>query len=91
MPQNTVLIIYSRCYSKAPPSSGNLHRKLVSRHNVSIKLVLALIRVIRLLAHFKNIVPLESIESGVYGVLIIIYTKPYSIYLRGTISLNPKP
>ena len=25
-------------------------------------------------------------ESGVYGDLIIIYLKPYSIYLRATIS-----
>ena len=28
-------------------------------------------------------------ERGVYGDLIIIYPKPYSIYLRGTIT--PKP
>ena len=32
------------------------------------------------------IVPLKQIECGVYGDLIIIYPKPYSIYLRGTIS-----
>ena len=31
------------------------------------------------------IVPFKSIENGVYGDLIIIYPKPYSIYLRGTI------
>ena len=31
------------------------------------------------------IVPLKQIEYGVYGDLIIIYPKPYSIYLRGTI------
>ena len=28
---------------------------------------------------------LKQIEYGVYGDLIIIYPKPYSIYLRGTI------
>ena len=28
--------------------------------------------------------PLKYIEYGVYGDLVIIYTKPYSIYLRGT-------
>ena len=32
-----------------------------------------------------------SKEYGVYGDLIIIYPKPYSTYLRGTITLNPKP
>ena len=31
------------------------------------------------------IVPLKEIECGVCGNLIIIYPKPYSIYLRGTI------
>ena len=31
------------------------------------------------------IFPLKKIEYGVYGELIIIYPKPYSIYLRGTI------
>ena len=31
---------------------------------------------------------LWSSQYGVYGDLIIIYTKPYCIYLRGT---NPKP
>ena len=36
----------------------------------------------------KIIVPLKSIEYGVYGDHIILYPKPYSIYLRGTISLN---
>ena len=30
---------------------------------------------------FRNIVPLK----GAYGGLIIIYPKPYSIYLRGTV------
>ena len=30
-------------------------------------------------------VPLEQIEYGVYGDLIIISPRPYSIYLRGTI------
>ena len=37
------------------------------------------------------IVPLELIEYGVYGDLTIIYPKPHSIHLRGTISLNLKP
>ena len=31
--------------------------------------------------------PLKYIEYGVYGDLIIIYPKPYSIYLWGTIIL----
>ena len=31
---------------------------------------------------------LKWIEYGQYGGLIIIYPKPYSIYLRGTV--NPK-
>ena len=31
------------------------------------------------------IVPVKQIEYGVYGDLIILYPKPYSIYLRGTI------
>ena len=35
-----------------------------------------------------SIVPLKYIEYGVYGDLIIIYPKPYSIYLRGTIILE---
>ena len=30
------------------------------------------------------VVPLKYIEYGVYGDLIRIYSKPYSIYLRGT-------
>ena len=34
------------------------------------------------------IVPLKQIEYGVYGDFIIIYPKPYSIYLRGTIELQ---
>ena len=33
------------------------------------------------------IIPLKLIEYGVYGDLIIMYPKPYSIYLRGTILL----
>ena len=33
----------------------------------------------------KELGPVRWIEYGVYGDLIIIYTKPYSIYLRGTI------
>ena len=39
-----------------------------------------------------NILPLrslKSIEYGVYGDLIIIYPKPYSIDLRGTITPGP--
>ena len=32
-----------------------------------------------------DIVPLNYIEYGIYGGLIIIYPKPYSIYLRGNI------
>ena len=32
-----------------------------------------------------GIVPLKQIEYGVYGVLILISHKPYSISLRGTI------
>ena len=35
------------------------------------------------------IIPLKSIEYGVYGDLIIIYPTPYSIYLRGTILITP--
>ena len=35
------------------------------------------------------IVPLKKIEYGVYGDLLVLYPKPYSIYLRGTI--NPQP
>ena len=31
-----------------------------------------------------DIVPLKKIGYRVYGDLIIIYPKPYSIYLRGT-------
>ena len=33
------------------------------------------------------LVPLEWIECGYMGILIIIYPKPYSIYSRGTIVL----
>ena len=33
----------------------------------------------------KRIVPFKYIEHGVYGDLIIIYPKPYSIYLTGGI------
>ena len=35
--------------------------------------------------HSWGIVPLKWIEHGVYGMGIIRYPKPYSIYLRGTI------
>ena len=37
------------------------------------------------------IVSFEWTEYGVYGDLTKIYPMPYSIYLRGTILLNPKP
>ena len=37
----------------------------------------------------EAIVPLKQIEYGVDGDLVIIYPKPYSIYLKGTITLNP--
>ena len=30
-----------------------------------------------------TIVPLKEIEHGVYGDLVIIYPRPYSIYLGG--------
>ena len=36
------------------------------------------------------IVPLEWIKCTVYWDLLAIYPKPYSIYLRGSIPLNPK-
>ena len=36
----------------------------------------------------KDAVPLKEIECGVYGDLLIIHQKPYSIYLRGTILLT---
>ena len=36
-----------------------------------------------------GIVPLKYIEYGVYGDLVIIYPKPYSIDLPGNIDLNP--
>ena len=35
--------------------------------------------------------PLLQVECGVYGDLIIIYPKPFSIYLRGTIDACPGP
>ena len=38
--------------------------------------------------NLSPIVPLKWIAFGIYGVLIIIYPKPYSIYFRGTITLN---
>ena len=39
-------------------------------------------------AAIRIIVPLKWIEYGaVYGDLVIIYPKPYSIYLRGTIKV----
>ena len=34
------------------------------------------------------IVPLKQIEHGVSGDLIVIYPKPYCIYLRGTIGFR---
>ena len=40
-------------------------------------------------AEQKLIVPFKEIEHGVYGDLIIIDLKPYSIYLRGQ-SVNAK-
>ena len=36
----------------------------------------------------ESIVPLKYVECGVYGDLIMIYPKPYSIYLRGTVGLR---
>ena len=36
--------------------------------------------------NFPKIVPLKLIEYGVYGDLLKMYPKPYSIYLRGTIA-----
>ena len=36
------------------------------------------------LAVKELIVPLKYIEYGLYGDLIIVYPKPYSIYLSGT-------
>ena len=33
----------------------------------------------------QNIIPLKYIEYGLYADLIVIYPKPCSIYLRGTI------
>ena len=39
-------------------------------------------------AWFRVIVPLKQIEYRVYGHRIIIYPNPYSIYLRGTISVG---
>ena len=41
------------------------------------------------LATVRAIVPLKQIEYGVFGDLIVIYPKPYSIYLRATI--HPEP
>ena len=35
-------------------------------------------------------VPLKWIEYGVCGDLIVMYPKPYSIYLRGSINPNPQ-
>ena len=37
---------------------------------------------------FWVIVPLKQIECGIYGYLTMIYPKPYSIYLRGTIEIE---
>ena len=42
--------------------------------------------------NLEAIVPLNYIEYGVYGDLIMMYPKPYSIYLRGTINpIAPDP
>ena len=38
--------------------------------------------------HNMVIVPLKQIEYGIHGDLIIIYPKPYSIDLRGTLYHN---
>ena len=39
----------------------------------------------------RSIVPLNYTDYGIYGDLIMKYPKlHYSIYLRGTILLNPK-
>ena len=42
-----------------------------------------------LLWALRSIVHLKQIKYGVCGVLILIYPKPYSIYLRGTIWIVP--
>ena len=42
---------------------------------------------LRLLTLFEDIAPLRWIEYGVYGNLIIVYTKPYSMHLRGAAGL----
>ena len=39
------------------------------------------------LSQNRSIVPLKKIEYGVYGDLIIIYPKPYSIYFRRTVGV----
>ena len=44
--------------------------------------------VFRLNRSKKTVVPFKEIESGVYGDLILIFPKPYSIYLKGTIALK---
>ena len=40
---------------------------------------------VNIVVPLKYIVALQSIKYGVYGDPFIIYPKPYSIYLRGTI------
>ena len=39
-------------------------------------------------ARYYSIVPFMKVENGVYGDLVIIYPKPCSICLRGTIALE---
>ena len=39
---------------------------------------------------FSVIVPLKEIEYGVYGDPMLMYPKPYSIYLRGPIGFTSK-
>ena len=39
----------------------------------------------------QGIVPLKSIEYGVYEGLIRIYPRPYSIYFRGIITAKYTP
>ena len=39
--------------------------------------------VVKTVSSLQGIVPLKSIEYGVYGDLVIIYPKPYSVYLQG--------
>ena len=41
-----------------------------------------------LLGLYGDIVPLKNLEYGVFGDLVIIYPKPYPIYVRGTIGFR---